>query len=474
MDVKMTDSQINTPLNKNSLFLGHPKGLAYLSFTEAWERFSFYGMQSLVVLYMVQELFLTGHIENVLGMASYRAALESVFGPLSAQALASQTFGFYVGMVYFTPMLGGWIADSWLGAKKTVMIGVALMTAGHAAMVFEQSFLLALALLVAGSGCLKGNIAAQVGQLYATNDESGSTRGYAIFSTAINIGAVFGPLVCGALAQVYGWHYGFGAAGVFMVLASIVYWSGRSYLPDESSLSRPAVEKPKLTIEELRTVGLLFIMLTITVFQSITYDQLYNVGLVFIANNVDLNTALGEMPVGWFISINSMGSVLSAPFLIWWWKNQSDRACEPNDFTKMAIGAFVIAAGGALLMLSSLQLGADKVGIMLPIVAYFITGIGFMWYWPILLAIVARYAPTLLKARMMAMVYLTAFVSGVSSGFIGSLYEQMTPFTFWTLNALLAFFGGVIFLIFGKTLKHRLAKSTEKFLQEGVTGTANV
>jgi POT family proton-dependent oligopeptide transporter len=470
----MTDSQKNTPLNKDSLFLGHPTGLAYLSFTEAWERFSFYGMQSLVVLYMVQELFLTGHIENVLGMASYRAALESVFGPLSTQALASQTFGFYVGMVYFTPMIGGWIADSWLGAKKTVMIGVALMTAGHGAMVFEQSFLLALVLLVAGSGCLKGNIAAQVGQLYATSDESGSTRGYAIFSTAINIGAVLGPLVCGALAQVYGWHYGFGAAGVFMVLASIVYWSGRSYLPEESFLSKQVVDKPKLTREEWRTVGLLFIMLTITVFQSISFDQFYNVGLVFIANSVDLNTALGEIPVGWFISINSMGSVLGAPLLIWWWKNQSNRGCEPDDFTKMAIGAFFIAVGGALLMLSSLQLDTDKAGILLPILAYLITGIGFMWYWPILLALVARYAPKVLKARMMAMVYLTAFVSGVSSGFIGSFYEQMTPFAFWAYNAFFGVFGGVIFLMFGKTLKRMLERTTESSLQQGVAITADV
>ena len=122
------------------LFFGHLRGLAYLAFTEMWERFSYYGMSSL----MVQELLLPGHIENVVGMASVRGALENLFGPLSPQALASQLFGLYGGLVYLTPILGGLIADRWLGAKRTVVIGVLLMTAGHFAMVFEQSFLLAL------------------------------------------------------------------------------------------------------------------------------------------------------------------------------------------------------------------------------------------------------------------------------------------------------------------------------------------
>jgi len=210
-------------------FFGHPRGLAYLSFTEAWERFSFYGMQSLLVLYMTQALFLPGQMDQVAGMASYRAAIEAVLGPLSTQALAGQTFGLYAGLVYFTPLIGGWVADRWLGAKKTVVTGVLLMTAGHAAMVFDQSFLLALLLLILGSGALKGNIAAQVGQLYERSDGR-RTRAFAIFNIAINIGSIFGPLVCGLLAQLYGWHYGFGAAGLGMLLGLAVFVWGKPYL----------------------------------------------------------------------------------------------------------------------------------------------------------------------------------------------------------------------------------------------------
>lgn len=145
--------------------LGHPHGLFTLASTELWERFSYYGLAALLVLYMVQELLLPGHVGNVWGIAAFRGALEAVFGSLSAQALASQIFGLYGGLVYFTPMLGGWLADRYFGTRRVVLGGIALMTAGHFAMTFEETFLIALALLIAGSGALKRNIASQVGKL---------------------------------------------------------------------------------------------------------------------------------------------------------------------------------------------------------------------------------------------------------------------------------------------------------------------
>ena len=156
-------------------FLGHPKGLFYLAFTEAWERFSYYGMTALVVLYMVNQLLLPGHAEHIVGFAGLRAAIESVVGPLSTKALASQIFGLYSGFVYFTPLLGGLIADRWIGQRNAVVIGALLMSAGHLAMTFDQSFLLALLLLVTGSGFLKGNISSQVGAPYPPTSAPGST-----------------------------------------------------------------------------------------------------------------------------------------------------------------------------------------------------------------------------------------------------------------------------------------------------------
>ena len=181
---------------------GHPKGLFFLAFTEAWERFSFYGMMALLVLYLVNQLLLPGHIENIAGFAGFRGTVERLMGPLSPVALASLIFGLYSGFVYFTPVFGGMIADRWIGQRNAVVIGALSMSAGHIAMAFDRTFLLALLLLVVGSGFLKGNIASQVGGLY--DDDAQRTRGFAIFSMAINFGALLGPVVCGLLAQYYG------------------------------------------------------------------------------------------------------------------------------------------------------------------------------------------------------------------------------------------------------------------------------
>jgi proton-dependent oligopeptide transporter, POT family len=215
----MTDVAIafNAPLPLDDRsFMGHPKGLAYLAFTEMWERFSYYGMTALLALYMTKQLLLPEHADNVLGLAVLRDMFE-FRGPMSNVAFASLIFGWYGGLVYFTPILGGLVADRWLGAKRTVTLGAVLMASGHLAMSFDQSFLIALLLLVLGSGCLKGNITTQVGALYPEAAASLRDRGYTIFSTGINMGAVMGPLATSALAAVYGWHAGFALAAVLML-----------------------------------------------------------------------------------------------------------------------------------------------------------------------------------------------------------------------------------------------------------------
>src|SRR5690242_21696837 len=157
-------------------------------------------MSALLVLYMVNQLLLPGHVEHVAGFAAFRAAIENTFGSLSTQALASQIFGLYSGFVYFTPVIGGWLGDR-IGQRNAVVIGGLSMSGGHLAMAFDRSFLLALLLLITGSGLLKGNISAQVGSLYPIEDDERRTRGFAIFSTGINFGAVAGPLLCGLLGE---------------------------------------------------------------------------------------------------------------------------------------------------------------------------------------------------------------------------------------------------------------------------------
>ena len=437
-------------------FLGHPRGLAYLAFTEMWERFSFYGMQSLLVLYMTQELFLPGNIANVAGIVWYRSLIEGVLGPISTQALAGQTFGLYAGLVYFTPLIGGWVADRWLGAKRTVIIGVLLMTAGHAAMALEQSFLIALALLILGSGALKGNIASQVGQLYPSGDER-PAQGFVIFSTGINIGAIMGPLACGLLAQIYGWHIGFSAAGLLMLVALGVYLKGLSHLPEEPHLTRNAISPATLNAAEWRNVGLLIIMLAMSVIVTLGFDQMFNMGMVWIDTAVDLETPIGPMPVAWFVSINSLGVVLGAIATLAWWRWQAKSGQEPEDTTKIAIGGLLAGAGVMLLAAGSVAQAPGSVSVVFPIIAYFLSGVGFTWFWPTWLAVISRYAPRQIAARMMAAAYLVVFLSNLVGGYVATLYETMEPPLFWSLNAATCVLGSALFLTFGPALIRALA-----------------
>ncbi|HEX4665389.1 MAG TPA: oligopeptide:H+ symporter [Chthoniobacterales bacterium] len=309
---------------RGETFLGHPRGLFFLAFTEAWERFSYYGMTALVVLYMVNQLLLPGQVEHIGGFVGFRAAVESIVGPLSTQALASQIFGLYSGFVYFTPLLGGLIADRWIGQRNAVVIGALSMSAGHIAMTFAESFLLALLLLVIGSGFLKGNISAQVGALYPPDDEARRTRGFVIFSTGINTGAVTGPLLCGLLAQVFGWHYGFGVAAIFMLLGLATYLYGYSYLP--ARVERRKFEGTRLTAVEWRIVYALIAVMIISVFESIAYGEIFNVSSIWIQQHVALNLGSFRIPVPGFQAINSVFSIASVPLLFWIWRKQATRS----------------------------------------------------------------------------------------------------------------------------------------------------
>lgn len=449
--------EASLPGSNDRSFLGHPKGLAYLAFTEAWERFSYYGMTALLVLYMVQQLLLPGHVENVAGMAGYRAALEAMFGPLSPQALASQTFGLYTGLVYFTPLLGGWIADRLLGAKRTVILGSLLMSGGHLAMAFDRSFLVALVLLILGSGCLKGNIAAQVGHLYAPDDVSRRTRAFTIFSTGINIGATIGPIICGLLAQLYGWHVGFGCAAALMLLATVVYLAGQRYLPDERQTKRDRAPTAPLTRHEIRTVMLLVLVASVTVFQSVAYYQVYNVGLVWIDADVDLVTSLGRIPVPWFNSIDSFISIVAVPPLIYVWSWQARREREPSDIGKIGIGAAIASASAGAFALGIWFAGGGKVHAFWPVLGCVGFGIAFLYYWPPLLALISRTAPKSINATMISGAYLSLFVGNVLMGRVGSYYEKMTPAAFWTLNAGISAAGALFVLIFGRSINRALS-----------------
>ncbi len=431
-------------------FFGHPPGLAYLAFTEAWERFSYYGMAALLVLYMVNQLLLPGHVEHVAGFAAFRGMLESTFGPMSTQALASQIFGLYSGFVYFTPVLGGWLGDR-IGQRSAVVLGALSMAGGHLAMAFDRSFLLALLLLIIGSGLLKGNISAQVGTVYPSDDEARRTRGFAIFSTAINFGAVAGPLVCGFLGERFGWHVGFGTAALFMLGALATYLSGYRHLPARVERKANSASAP-LTAADRKAVAALIAVMAITVLAYIAYYQLANVLPVWLQDHANLKAGAFEIPIPWFYSIDPLVSILSVPllFALWDWQARS-RGREPSGLGKIATGSFV-SGGANLVLVAAIAVSPGRVLWVWPVLYCAIQGVAFMYFWPTLLALVSRAAPPRINATMMGVSFLTLFVANNLIGRIGTYYEKMTPLGFWALHAAIGAAGGLLMILFGRSL----------------------
>lgn len=441
---------MSEPVPVDTAFFGHPRGLAYLAFTETWERFSYYGMTSLLTLYMVGQLLTPGHVEHVLGLA----ALRQVFawhGPLSDVAFASLIYGWYGGLVYFTPIIGGWIADRWLGTKATVVLGALLMCAGHLAMAFDASFLIALLLLICGSGCLKGNISAQVGELYPQAAESLRTQGYTIFSAGINVGAVLGPLTCGGLAALYGWHAGFGAAAGLMLLALVVYLAGQRHLPAQRE--KAATEAlPPMTQAEWRRTRLLMLVAAMTLFPNIAYPMIWGIGVLWI----DQHVALGWVPASWFNSVDAFASIVAVPPLVALWAWQAKRGREPSDVVKIGIGSLITGLSALFFVAGALLAGSDRTNVFWALAGFFGMGVAFLYYWPVLLALISQAAPKQVTGTLMGGVFLSFFLGSVIMGWVGSFYDQMSPAAFWMLDGAIAIVGGLAVLVIAKPVAHAL------------------
>ena len=427
----MTDPSARGP------FLGHPWGLAYLCTAEAWERFSYYGMQSLLVLYMTHQLLLPGHVENTLGFATLRAAIEHVTGPLSTGALASQVFGLYAGFVYLTPLLGGLVADRWLGRTATVTAGAILMACGHFLMAFEASFLPAMALLLVGVGAFKGNIATQVGELYERGDVRRATA-YQVFQVAINISAVVTPLVCGTLGEKAGWHWGFGAAGVGMLIGLGVYLRGLRSLPKaEPPAARRARAAEPLSAREWKTVLLLVALLPVLAASLIGNQQMFNAFVVWGEATFDLRFFGFDMPVTWLLSMDAAIAVACTLLAIVFWRAYGRRRREPDEIVKVAIGAVVMAIAPLLLALASVQQLATgaRVSIGWGIAFELVNEIGFAMMYPVGLALYSRAAPRQISGLMIGLFYSIFFLCNLSVGRVGGMLEGMGGVRFWLLHA---------------------------------------
>jgi POT family proton-dependent oligopeptide transporter len=446
-------------------FLGHPRGLAYLAFTEAWERFSYYGMQTLLVLYMAHQLLMPGHIEHIAGFTAFRAAVEHAYGgPLSVVALASAIFGLYTGLVYLTPIAGGIIADRWLGRTRTITIGALLMAAGHFLMAFDVSFLIALTCLVAGVGCFKGNLASQVGALYATGDLRRADA-FQIYFLFINAGVIAAPLIAGTLGEVYGWHYGFAAAGVGMLISLVIYRLGRKWLPADGVSERAAAaaaRKPRLTREERTAVILLLALLPVLALGAVGNQEIFNAYLLWAPDHIDLVFFGRKMPTSWLITVDAVLSVSMLVAVLGFWRLWARRFTEPDEIAKIVIGEFISVIG--LLMLAAaafLSAGGQKAAVGWALAFHVINSIGFANVFPVGLALYARASPKALAATMLGFYYVHLFLANNLVGWLGGLLEKMPGTQFWLLHAGLIGGAGAVLLLARRLFGHVLAPADE-------------
>jgi POT family proton-dependent oligopeptide transporter len=440
--------------NTSSDLFGHPRALSFLFATEMWERFSYYGMRALLVLYMVKYLFRPDRFDTVIGLAGLKHLLEIPFGPLDVQPLASQIYGFYTGLVYLTPIFGGLLADRVLGHRRTVVIGASLMAVGHFMMAFEPLMLFALLALILGNGAFKPNMSAQVGGLYAPGDPR-RDRAYSIFYIGINLGATLAPWVCGLLGEEVGWHYGFAAAGIGMLIGLATYLYAAPLLPPDRVV--PATAHAPLTRDERRALTALLVLFVPTTFFWATYEQQGNTLALWIDaqtnRTVDILGWHTEIPTTLFQAFNPFMIFAFTPLVIMLWTYQGKRGTEPSTLTKMTFGYFGVAIANLIMAVAALQAGDGKAS-WLWLLGYFVViTVGELYISPTGLSLVSKVAPAKMLSMMMGVWLATSFTGNFIAGYLGSFWSRMDKVHFFLMIAIIAGLAGVTVVAFNRSLR---------------------
>jgi POT family proton-dependent oligopeptide transporter len=421
------------PAHDADLF-GHPRGLTFLFATEMWERFSYYGMRALLVLYMLKYLLLPEQAAGVAGLTGFRTALEAVFGPLAPQQFASHIYGTYTGLVYLTPIFGGLLADRVLGQRRTVIIGASLMAIGHFLMAFEHLFLLALLVLILGNGAFKPNISTQVGHLYGPGDRR-RDRAFSIFYVGINLGAFLAPLVCGTLGETFGWHFGFAAAGVGMTIGLVIYLLAAPSLPRDAFVRRETVAIPMRRDEWLSISAILALMLPVSLYWA-TYEQQGNTIALWADQFTDRHIFSFEIPVTWFQSFNPFMIFAFTPLVVALWHRQG--ASEPSTVAKMAIGCTLNAAAYLLMALAAWNSAGGQTSWLWLFGFFVILTTGELYLSPVSLSLVSKVAPARLLSMLMGVWLSTSFLGGFLAGYLGTFWSSMTKPAFFLMLAIVS------------------------------------
>ncbi len=452
----MATAAAAVPPNAGREFLGHPRGLFVLFLTEMWERFSYYGMRSLLVLYMVNFLFIQPDVgQRVLGFNAVKGLLESIFGPLAVQPLSSQIYGLYTGFVYFTPFFGGLLADRVLGQRRTVVVGGVLMAIGHFLMASERLFFPALMFLILGNGCFKPNISTQVGLLYPPGDQR-RDRAFSIFYVGINLGAFLSPLVCGTLGQKVGWHWGFAAAGVGMVMGLVFYLMNQKHLAPDVLAQRRSDARPKkepLTREEWLRVGAIVVACVIVAAFWAVYEQQGNTLQLWADQNTNWTFFGLTIPSTWYQSFNPFMIFLFTPVLTAFWAWQASRKQEPSSIQKMAIGCILLGLGFIVMIVATQGMAPDARRSVLWLAgSTLVFTFGELYLSPIGLSFVTKVAPARIVSMMMGVWFLANFIGNYMTGYLGTFWEKIPHQQFFVLMMGIGVTAGLLLFAMSKPL----------------------
>jgi proton-dependent oligopeptide transporter, POT family len=367
-----------------------------------------------------------------------------------------------------TPIAGGFIADRWFGRTRTITVGALLMAAGHFLMAFDVSFLIALSCLITGVGCFKGNLASQVGALYASGDLRRADA-FQIYFVFINAGVIAAPLTAGTLGELYGWHYGFGVAGVGMLIALIIYRLGRRWLPEDRAGERAvtaAVRRPRLRRDERIAVMVLILLLPVLAVGAVGNQEIFNAYLLWAPAHIDMVFFGRKMPTTWLITVDAVVSVSALVAVLGFWRLWARRFAEPSEMSKITLGLFISVVGLLMLVAAAyLSAGGHKAAVGWALAFHVINSIGFSNIFPVGLALYARASPKAVAATIMGCYYVHLFLANNLVGWLGGLLERLPGTEFWLLHAALVASAGVVFLIVRQWFGNLLAPTDDRDAQ---------
>jgi POT family proton-dependent oligopeptide transporter len=420
-------------------FFGHPTAFGHIFATEICLAFAYYGLISILTLYMSTYLFLPGTAEGVIGFGSFRRFLGATFGAVSPLELASATFGLVTGVFYATPLLGGLIGDRWLGTRTCIVAGLVLLTFGHALLALEATFLLALALIIIGGGLVKSNLLSQVGALYGPGDPR-RTGAYGLFLIAVNIGGFITPLVVGTLGEKVGWSYGLAAAAGGMSLGLVAYLAGVKRFPARRVIEAAVPSAPGTARGPTQglVVAALLLVLVGSMLNVGAYNQAFNIFPVWAREHVDRTIGGFEVPVTWFSTLDGILTIVATALAvrIWTWQSRGGR--QPRETSRIMVGCALTACAFMVLALSAAVFGGGKVHILLPILFFMLADAALPWVDTVIMSLYSRVGPTGLATTLLGIYYLSFTGGNLLVGRLGQAYEHMAPSAFWGLHAAMA------------------------------------